>query len=259
MEPTAGQAQFEPTQVQATIDFTGTAHLQVSITPATATVTVGKSATLIAKIHNVGPNPAPNAAALGISGSPSDGTSHFVITNSAPLPGGTSSSGSGSASGSASAAAFAPASAGLVLTIQPASPGSVPQIGFWPVGTIAGGATSSVTIAVKAVSVGTDELDLIAGSDAADPACQGNTPDPCQATAIATLIAVAPVAVTPTKTVTVTRTATAVAPAPAGGGDALANTGFDSGPALRLAFGALLLGSGFVLLGRAPRRVARRH
>ena len=268
LQAAPSQPTFPATQVQATIDYTGIAHLQVSLTPPTATVTVGKSTTLTATIVNVGPNPAPDTVAFGFS-SPTDnaGNSHFTITNSSTsLPIIVSPPGSATASSPASltssqaieSANSAKAAKAMSIRIETTSPGAASgsPFGLWPVGTITAGTSASVSVVVQAVSAGTDELDVSAGSDAGDPPCDTGAATGCENEAAATLTAVAaPVVVSPTPTVTVTVTASPIAGQAAAGEAAdgattLANTGTDTQPLLLVGILALLLGGACAYFGR---------
>lgn len=263
-----GQPEFASTTVGATIDHTGTAHLVVTITPMSVKVTVGQHTDLVGTIHNAGPNPAPNAAAIGLSLPDGDfDDSHFQITNSAPLPD--------------------PDGAPLDVQIRPAAAAGASDdsgIGYWPVGTIAPGASAAVTVTVKAVSAGSDQLIFGAGSDAGDPTCAKDGAG-CQDAVVADLTAVVVARKSTSPVPTVTRTVTAVATAtvtathrvthspkrttstsavavlatssPAAA--QLARTGFEPGPWLVGAFLVLASGAGLVRAGRRPRRPGPAH
>lgn len=259
-----GEPEFAPTTIRATIDFTGTAHLLVSITPATVRVTVGQHTNLVGTIRNTGPNPAPNAAAIGLSFPAGDSfDSHFQITNSAPLPG--------------------PDGERIDLRIRPAAAAAAGDgggIGYWPVGTIAPGSTAAVTVTVEALSAGSDQLIFAAGSDAGDPACAKENSTGCDDTSDADLTAVVPEKSTPptkpvptvTKTVTAVATATVTrAPTRTASTSAvavvatssptaeLAHTGFEPGPWLVGSLFVLASGAGLMRAGRRPRRAGPTH
>ena len=307
--PLAGT--FPTTSIQATVDFVGTAHLQVHLTPAKATVTVGHSLTLTATVHNVGPNRAVEAAGVGFvlaDGSSDDET--FLITNSTPFPddpGSANDFGSAfllqplasfkTATASARTASATTASATTVSarmasartalartasattasattasatsSATTAKTGAPTPFGFWPIGTIAPGATATVTIVVKAVLAGHSELDFDATS--ADESCDVSDDPSCENTASADLDAVAAVATTTTATPTTTApTTTSASPTSsaavasavstsAGSAAALPNTGFQPAPWLTSAGAAILLGIGLMLIGAPRRRASGRH
>ncbi len=285
--PTLGT--FPATSVQATVDFVGTAHLQVRLTPANASVTVGKSLTLTATIHNGGPNAAVEAAAFGFvsSGRISD-DQPFTITNSQPFPGQDSGSTGASASafllrslptrmaaakrssaktaaGKMSAAkrssaktSSAKTSAGKMSAGRNVASDTSASFGFWPVGTIAVGATASVQVVVKAEYVG--QVQLFFDATSADESCDEETSD-CENTATAALSAVAAVTTTattaPATTVAATTSTQSASAVSATGSSpaaaSLPNTGFRPAPWLGSAGAAILLGVGLMVLG-APRR-----
>ncbi len=227
--PDTGQPAFPPTQVQGTVDFTGVAHLHTTVTPATATMTVGKGSSVTVTVHNAGPQAAPNAAVVGFA-EPEDGDrQHFVITNSAPLEGGRA--------------------ATLAVTIH-ASPADDSNFGFWPVGTIAPGADAAVVVTVRAVSAGHDTLVVTAGSDNGDPPCATDGAG-CESDASAELTATAPVvtathSATPTPTPKPTPTHTTLP-------QTLANTGFHGRPWVLLAVAEVLAGAALMVAGRRRR------
>lgn len=252
LAPVTSGLSFPSTSISGEIDFLGQAHLVVTLTPHSATITVGSSRTLIGTVRNDGPDPASNVLSVGIvAAGPLNGpdfpklSKHFVITNSAPLPD----------PGGAAA-----------LVVRAATEPS-PQFAFWPVGTIAPGKTASVKVAVKALSTGRATLGFAAFSDADDPPCDADDDSACQEEDDAALIAVATPATTP-RTITAPRTtipATAtIAPtttAPissAATAAALPDTGFRPTPWLGSGAAAILFGAALILLG-APRRTRARH
>ncbi len=265
--PTAGP--FPTTSVRAKVVFVGTAHLQVSLTPTEANVTVGGSLTLVATVHNIGPNKAVEAFGIGFAFPPDGDDFHFLITNSEPLPG--TDPGSSRTSGSAFLLrGLATKTGGLrksaikasaIKTAKTSAPEPPSPIGYWPVGTIAPGASVSVQVVVKAESLGEAELDFEAAS--ADAACDDATNPGCENTATAELTAVA--AVTTTATTPPATTTTTVAPSTAAepvssvgssaSAAALPNTGFEPTPWLGSAAAVILLGVGLMLLGAPRRRV----
>ena len=304
LQPVPASDPFPITSVRATVDFTGTAHLQVALTPMRATVTVGQSTTLVATIRNVGPDPAPGAAAIGIL-SKDAGKYPFVITNSEPLPGDpgpfvavqsdragkagragqsaragkagravqsaraarpmTSRPTNGSTARSVRAAAAETTSSSASAAPPPAGIGVDPgSFGFWPVDTIAPGATATVQVVVRAESTGTAELAFLVGSDATDPGCDGADASECENTALASLTAVAatsattPPPTTPTTAAPTTGSASAPTVAPASAA-ALPNTGFTARPWVSAGLGAVALGLGLMLMARPRRRHRPSH
>ena len=279
LESTPTPGTFPTTSVHAAVDFVGTAHLQVHLSPTTATVVVGQSLTLDATVHNVGPNTAVEAGAVGFVFADSLDQQPFLITNSAPLPG------SGSASGSDSGAAFAlralparfasarPAGAGSLASRPSASRFSVVRptgsqisapptaIGFWPIGTIAPGGTASIQVVVKAESAGQAELDFDASS--ADESCDGDNIPGCENTATAELTAVAAATTTATTATATTSAQSASATSATGNSPtsaaALPNTGFRPTPWLNSAGAVILLGMALMMIGAPRRRVCGRH
>ena len=242
LQAATGRPEFPATSISGEVEFVGSAHLVVTITPATVRVVVGHSTNLVATVHNVGPDAAPNAVAVAVLGSDDTAANHFVITDSAPLPG--------------------DAAAPLNLIRRTAADDDQPldgQVGFWPIGTIPAGVTASVTVTVKAVSGGTSGIFFAAGADAADPSCDSEDDvDDCTDTALADLVAVAAPVVTPTRTVTVTVAAPSPSAKPVVAGPQLANTGFHAAPWVMAALAAIVLGSGLSYGGRPPRTSPRR-
>jgi hypothetical protein len=261
LESTPTSGAFPTTSVQATVDFVGTAHLQVVLTPTKATVVVGQSLTFVATVHNVGPNEAVEAAGIGLVFPVDFGDDQpFLITNSEPLPG------TDSASAKASGATFAlrrlPARTAATRTAAPkiADPTTPSDIGYWPIGTIAVGQTVKVQVVVKAESVGQAELDFDAGS--ADESCDDGTDPDCENIATADLDAIAPTTApttTPTTAPTTTTPPTSAsatssaAAATTTAAAALPNTGFRTASWTWTGFAAVAFGLGLVLVAR-PRR-----
>jgi hypothetical protein len=229
LDPTL-PAPHQTTSVQATVDYTGAAHLSVRLAPRKTTVVVGKSADIVATIHNDGPDPAPDAASVGLI--KNGGTSHFVITNAPdPLAGG-------------------PAQRVPAVAVRVVSRKTSAYVGIWPLGTIAAHATVHFTVRVKGVSAGADALFVVAGSAAADPVCNDDAADDLRCSGDqAQLTAVR-------------------APAPAKSthaathhGDGTANLAASGpehlGTQLLVALLALLLGLAATIAGRRPRYSAR--
>ncbi len=257
--------------MEATVDYVGTAHLQVHLTPAKATAVVGKTVTLVATVRNLGPNTAVEAAGVGFVSSVRIGAEQpFLIANSAPIPG------LNSASAVKSGATFAlrPLRAPATGTVSPATrtaatriavtgdagsqiePTTPSVIGYWPIGTIEPGETESVKVVVKAESVGQAELDFDAGS--ADESCEDGTDPDCQNIAFSELSAVAPSTTTaattaPTTASTQATTSASTSATSTASTAALPNTGFHPTPWLASGGTAIVLGLGLIMIG-APRR-----
>ncbi|WP_159440824.1 hypothetical protein [Jatrophihabitans endophyticus] len=173
LQPTAptAPAAFAPSSVTGTVEFTGTAHLSLSLSPTKATVTVGDTVRVKATVTNEGPDAAPNTFGIALDGGREGEEAHFRVTN-APIP--IDDGGDGGESGGASASAPVPvvgvASRPHIRTLR-AADNPYFTGGIWPIGTIAAGETESVTIELKARSAGTDELYFFATADVEDPTC----------------------------------------------------------------------------------------
>ena len=172
------EANRDDNTVHGSVQFTGAAHLVVSVTPHPLHVTVGHAGRLVVAIQNAGPDPAVRALALVEVRS-----AHFTIVGFSgrqlPPP-----SGGGSP---IARPRWGPRWTSRTATAQ-ASPGK-PSV-VWKVGSIASGRTVRAVVRLEARSAGQDELLVAAGSSAGDPPCEGVTPTPqCKSFVFTNLIA----------------------------------------------------------------------
>jgi LPXTG-motif cell wall-anchored protein len=204
--------------VTAQFQFTGSARLSYTITPAKTKVALGQQTSVKLTVHNAGPQPANETVAFGVL----VGT-NFDITsftgNTTPPP---------SLTGGASTSAIPPTMNGV----------------FWFVGDIPAGHSVSAVLNIRARTVGTTRVGLMAISTAADLNCPNLN---CDLTSVPVQAIGAPVvpASAPTRT----------SPIPAVASSKplqLANTGAASTPALGL--GGLLLALGVALTYTSRRR-----
>jgi hypothetical protein len=203
--------------VSAPMKFTGVARLSSTITPAATRVQLARQTTVTVTLHNAGPQPAEETVAfIELVNDPpaATGEGHFQATgftgNTTPPP---------SLAGS-----------GVTATMFPTE-----QL-VWFVGTIAPGAFISATLTVKARTVGTGRMQVLAGSTAADPDCLFGKCERASASIQAIPVQLRPAAAAP----------------PAAASPALPATGAAS-PAL-LGLGVLFLIIGATLTAAARRR-----
>ncbi|WP_375493849.1 hypothetical protein [uncultured Jatrophihabitans sp.] len=255
LEPLAPTT-FAATTVHGTVRVVATADLHVSLNHKQLTVPVGHRARITATIHNAGQGPAPETVAFAISTRKHEKlASHFVITNGTKL----SDAGGGEIGGGTVSDSAAPSSSVVIAGVRPlnrtylVADGSDnrsrrmvaqqlatrrgPSIRLWPLHTIAPGQTKTLTIELRAKTVGTDRLGVFAFSDN-----DSESTDPDNAFAEAKLVAVA-------------------ARHPAGTGARLAASGpLWLGPLLAGGLLAVLVGTLLLVGARQPRFVARhRH
>ncbi|WP_375502596.1 hypothetical protein [uncultured Jatrophihabitans sp.] len=262
----AGTNVYPPTSVSARVNVLERSRLVVSLTPATLRTIVGHRASITGIVHNLGPGPAPDTVAVALAlGEKHPSEAHFTITNG---------SDASVLGGGLTALVFAGPSPSLLraqLQQQPlrraassAQRHALPSARFWPLDTIAPGATARVVVQLKALRVGTDTLTFGALSPAVDAECGGEDESgsgSSSAVASATPLDRMPVATTTTApgdcSLTVQTKITAI-PTPAAAAP-LANTGSQHlETLLGVAFSASVLGALFMWAGR--RRVAgRRH
>jgi hypothetical protein len=168
------EANRDDNTVHGSVQFTGAAHLVVSVMPHPLRATVGHASRLVVAIHNSGPDPAVRALALVEVRS-----AHFTIVRFSgkqqPPPSAGASPRWGSRWTSGTAAALASAGKPSVV---------------WKIGSIPSGRTVRAVVRLHARSAGQDELLVAAGSSAGDPPCEGVTPTPqCKSFVFAKLIA----------------------------------------------------------------------
>lgn len=236
----SGASSFAPSGVSATVQFLGAAHVRTTLNPTHLTVTLGRTGTLTATMHNLG-----RAAALGTAGlavvQPTSGESpHFLITDS-PVD-------------VTDDRSITPAllhrrsllARQFLAAQQAARPGRPARsshpapVGFWPIGTIAAGGTARVPVSVRAVGVGSDTLTFGALS-LTDPGICNADGSVCDEVATARLTAVRAASPTGGRHEPLAATGTRV------------GTGWVQAAALLVALGALL-----VVLGRPVRSRRRR-
>lgn len=164
---------FAATSVTASLAVVEPAHLVVSLTPATVRAVVGHSATVTAAIHNAGPGTAADTFAFAIDADQnSPKNTHFVITNGidATQGGGGAKTVGVVVAGSSRARARLQQQA-LTRAAAVTRRHALPSLRFWPVGTLAPGATTRIPIKLRATSEGEDSLLFAAQSQTGDPAC----------------------------------------------------------------------------------------
>lgn len=258
LEPLA-PATFLSTQVAGTIRVLPPSHLVVSLNPSRLSVPVGDRGSITASVHNAGAGAAPEVFFFAVSAAGRvRHSSHFVITNGLVLSGDGGNQGGDSGSGSASAPALSSASAPPVITGVAVREAVVsaggsrmrrlveqrlaahrkgPSLSLWILRTIAPGATRTVSVHLRAESVGVDRFGVGALAEN-DTSCLTGPPRSCRTFAMAKLIAI---------------------PA-AGGGGRLANSGAPQvGPEVSVGLLALLIGAGILVLVRRPKRAPHRR
>ncbi len=188
----SGTSAFDPSSVSATVQFLGASHLQTTLTPNRLTVVVGRTGRIVAAVHNLGPSAAVGTIGLAVIAPSPGGHSHFLITNSAID---VTDDPSVTATVLHRRALLAQQFLAAQRAARPTRSGSAhpSPVGFWPIGTIAAGATAHVPVVVQAVSIGTSELTFGALS-ATDPGNCNDDGTACDEIAIAHLAAVAAVA-----------------------------------------------------------------
>jgi hypothetical protein len=230
----------------ATVHFTGTAHLELTLAPALSKVTVGKSTVVTVTVRNDGPQPADLVVAgLGLK------DEHFSITGfdgnttppKSPVPN------QKSATLKHVMPTRSPVPMQKLVSLSHATNNAAqdqniqPDFVEWFITALAPGQTATAHVIIRAASVGSTILVMGAFSTAGDPACD-NTGG-CFVALTLTAIAHAPTVNHPVTTQTSTPASTPT------GGTELANTGPTPWPADMLGIGMLLLGSAAVRLGRA--------
>ena len=188
----SGTSAFDPSQVSATLQFLGASHLQTTLTPTRLTVVVGRTGRVVAALHNLGPSAALGTVGLAVVAPSSRGGTHFLITNSAidvtddPSVTATVLHRRAQLAQQFLSAQRAARPARSTTSAHPA------PVGFWPIGTIAAGATAHVPVVVKAVSLGTSDL-IFGALSATDPGNCNDDGTVCDEVATAHLAAVAAV------------------------------------------------------------------
>jgi hypothetical protein len=218
--------------VTAQVQYTGSARLTTTITPAKKKVTLGKSTTVTLTVRNDGPQPAPST--IGFAVVVGD---QFEITDF-----------SGNTEPPVAAPARVTAHKAQLLDTLPSAGSTPPAAGgasgvLWWVGDIAPGQSVSATLTLRATQLGSSQIALFAVSGAADPNCPNFDCDPTQATL--SVVAAVPVAPPASEPVT--------PPSPASGAvGGLAATGASTRPAV-LGGSLLVIGCALLLLGRKRR------
>ena len=253
---------YATTSVTASVVLVDPAHLVVSLTPATVRAVVGHSATVTAAVHNVGPGTAADTFAVAIDvdqNSPKN--THFVITNGVDVSQGGDDGGPLGgivAAGGASRARARLQQQALTRAAAVAGRDAVPSLRFWPIGTLASGATTRIPVKLRATSEGEDSLIFTAQSQTGDPACDSDDGgDEGSGSASATPLArpadttTAPGACQDTVTTLLTAVLPSAAAASGSGAEPLANSGTHSlDVQLGIAVWAILLGALLVWVGR---------
>ncbi|MDQ2839312.1 MAG: hypothetical protein M3Y89_18205, partial [Actinomycetota bacterium] len=148
----------------AKIQFTGSAQLSYTITPAKTKVVIGSKTTVTVTVHNAGPQAAPQTVALTV-----------LVGNNFSIEGFTG------------------------KNVRLGAPGGPPAVGpgdgdglLWLVGNIAPGQSVSATLTIQARKLGSAKISILAFSGAADPNCQDFT---CTPTMVSVQAVTAPVVV----------------------------------------------------------------
>ncbi len=172
------EANRDDNTVHGSVQFTGAAHLVVTITPHPLHLAVGRIGRVAVAIHNSGPDPAVRALALVEVRS-----AHFTIVGFSgkqlppPSDGGSAVARPRWGRRWTSRTATADTSSGRPSVV-------------WNVGRIPSGRTVRAVVRLKARTAGQDELLVAAGSSAGDPPCEGVTPTArCKSFAFANLVA----------------------------------------------------------------------
>ncbi|WP_375484222.1 hypothetical protein [uncultured Jatrophihabitans sp.] len=265
------QLPAEDTSVEASITVLAPSHLVVSLTPATLSAVVGRTATMVGSVHNAGSGAAPDTAAIALAANNNDITdTHFEITNGSDLTGDPT----GGDVGGGSSVVFGRHVSKVTTLLQrhavsrsaaSSKKKSLPSVKFWPVGTLAAGATSRVTIKLKARSAGEDSLTFGAFSDTDDSCDFSGGGDDEGGSASVTPVVRAPQAASTTtaaddcSSVVQTHITAVAASTTSSSAAPLANTGSRAlDVQLGIAVWAVVLGGLLVWVGRR-RRVAGRH
>ena len=171
------EANRDDNTVHGSVQFTGRAHLIVSIEPHPLHVTVGHAGRMVVSIQNDGPDPAVRGLALV-----EVRAAHFTIVgfSGKQLP----------APSTGRSAIARPQWGSRWTSHTPTAASSGKPSVVWKVGTIPAGKTMRAVVRLHARSAGRDELLVAAGSSAGDPPCEGVTPTrQCKSFAFANLVA----------------------------------------------------------------------
>ncbi|MDQ1748987.1 MAG: hypothetical protein QOE71_43 [Pseudonocardiales bacterium] len=204
--------------VTAQFQFTGSARLSYTITPAKTKVALGQQISVKLTVHNAGPQPANETIAFGVLVGNNFDITSFTGNTTPPS----------SLTGGVTTGAIPPTMNGV----------------FWFVGDIPAGHSVSAVLNIRARTVGTTRVGLLAISTAADLNCPNLN---CDLTSVPVQAILAPVvpASAPTRT----------SPAPTVASSnplQLANTGAASTPALALGCLLLVLGMALTYTSRRP-------
>jgi hypothetical protein len=267
---------------QATVSFTGIAHLTYSIQPSTTKVSLGRSVTVTLTVHNQGPQPAVQTFADVFIDDSHFSVQHFdgvvVPSDGSTVTGNTSGSGASSAFGSTTNAgrtlghvsglwqptrSFSPSAranrsgpaskAMLLASINAAasagtnaSASSADASLVWNVGTLRPGQTATTHLILKATTLGKLLVGLTAQSAAGDPQCASllnPNADPSGCFALRSDVTAVQAAAVPQPASSVSHPAAATA-------SNLAATGGPIGPALIFGVVLVMVGGGALHLGR---------
>lgn len=249
--------------VTANVEFTGSAALSFTVSPAKTKVELGSETTVRVTIHNSGPQTAPDT--VGFVMTNGDNFDIAGFTGNTQPPAGTPGGGgivvglgahsSAATAGRAHSLGWGGAKRGLVSARVGTSDDPIAASGsgmgeLWFLGDIPSGGSVSAVLTLKAVKLGTSQAQLIGFSNAGDPNCLDEDCQPASADLEAVAVP-APVVPIPTPIATpptppVSTVPVSTVPLNGGSQPVLANTGADSTPALGLG-GALLIGGAMLV------------